>query len=78
MKLQALVITLLVFSISVLADFLLFGGEGESHSRQSHVYGFFALLGFLGCVAIILFSKILGSLWLQRKEGYYERERHNE
>lgn len=34
--------------------------------------GFYALFGFVACVAIILISKLLGYV-LKRKEDYYER-----
>ena len=78
MKLRPLFIIFLAFSISVLADFLFFGGEGEGHFWQFHFYGFCALFGFLGCIAIIVISKFLGGVWLQREEDYYERKEHDE
>ena len=28
--------------------------------------------GFFSCVAIIVVSKLLGNLWLMRRENYYE------
>jgi len=33
---------------------------------------FYILYGFAGCVLIILFSKVVGKLFLQRKEDYYD------
>jgi hypothetical protein len=78
MKVRLLFIILLAFLLSVFADFFLFGGGGEGHFWWSRFYGFFALFGFLGCLAIILFSKVLGGLWLQRTEDYYEREGNDE
>lgn len=33
--------------------------------------GFYAVFGFVSCVAIILVSKLLG-FWLKRKEDYYD------
>jgi hypothetical protein len=35
-------------------------------------FGFYAILGFLSCAALILFSKVLG-LILKVKEDYYDR-----
>ena len=35
-------------------------------------FGFYALLGFVSCVALILFSKLVG-LILKVKEDYYDR-----
>ncbi len=34
--------------------------------------GFYALFGFIGCVAIIVLSKWIGMLLLQRREEYYD------
>lgn len=50
--------------LSLFADLRLVG---------DHTWGFFALFGVVGCIVIILISKWLGSLWLQRDEAYYER-----
>lgn len=33
--------------------------------------GFYAALGFFGCWLIVVVSKRLGKLWLQRPEDYY-------
>lgn len=35
---------------------------------------FFSAYGLIGCIAIILFAKVVGKLGLQRAENYYERE----
>ena len=48
---------------------------GEEHGPAfwfSHLFGFFALLGFIGCAAIVIVAKWLGHYWLQRKEDYYD------
>ena len=37
----------------------------------SKVPGFYAMLGFISCVALFLGSKWLGKLWLQKKVDYY-------
>lgn len=36
--------------------------------------GFSAIFGFVSCVLIIVGSKALGKLWLQKKEDYYDRD----
>lgn len=59
-----------VLALLVLPDFFL-----HKHTLFSSVEGwpgFYALFGFIACVAIILVSKGLGYL-LKRKEDYYER-----
>jgi len=33
---------------------------------------FGSIYGFFSCVAIIVVSKLLGKLWLMRRENYYE------
>lgn len=33
-------------------------------------FGFSALFGFLACVGMVLFAKLLG-LWLKRRDDYY-------
>ncbi len=64
----------IVFVISLLVD--LFAGEGHDALPWSGIPGFFALFGFIGCVAIIIGSKLIGHYWLQRKEDYYDRNKH--
>lgn len=62
-----------LFILSVLADFLLYGGVGHSGFLWFQFLGFFALFGFIACVIIVVLSKLLGHYWLQRKENYYDR-----
>ena len=40
----------------------------------SHIPGLYGWLGFLGCIGIIVGSKLLGRIWLQRDEHYYDGE----
>jgi hypothetical protein len=67
---------LAVFTVAVAffvaSDYLLYGGKGHGEFWWSHLWGFFAVFGFLSCVAIILVSKALGHYWLQRPEDYYD------
>ncbi len=39
-----------------------------------HIPGFYGWLGFLGCIGIIVGSKLLGRKWLQKDERYYDGE----
>ena len=64
--------------LSFAVDFLLSGGEGHGGFPWSRILGFFALFGFMSCVAIIVISKFLGHRWLQRKEDYYDRKDDND
>ena len=47
-----------------------------AHARfwWHEVPAFDLVYGFAGCLAIIVLSKALGKLWLQRPEGYYDEE----
>lgn len=58
--------------IAVVAGFLMPTDEEGHEFWWSHLPVFFALMGFLGCVAIIYTAKLLGHYWLQRKEDYYD------
>ena len=44
----------------------------ESHFGFDGFFGFYAVLGFLSCVALILIAK-LGGIFLKKKTDYYEK-----
>ncbi len=50
----------------------LFRGS-ESHFSFEDFPGWGSLYGFLSCVAIVVVSKLIGKLWLMRREDYYDR-----
>ena len=76
MRRDWLIIFMLALFVSVGADLWFPGEQGHGAFSWSRVAGFFALFGFIGCVAIIIFSKLLGRFWLQREEDYYRDEGH--
>ena len=78
MKRIWIAVFLALLALSFVVDFLLSGGEGHGEFPWSHILGFFALFGFIGCVAIVVISKLIGHYWLQRKEGYYDRNDSDE
>jgi hypothetical protein len=49
----------------------IFHGE-ESHFAFEDFPAWGSLYGFISCVAIIVVSKIIGKLWLMRRENYYD------
>jgi hypothetical protein len=68
----------MVFALLVsagLADAVFLGGQHHGEFWWSHVYGFYALFGLLGCLAMILFAKQVLARWLQREEDYYGKGR---
>ncbi len=73
MKRIWIVIFIAALILSVVADLLLYSGLGHGDFPWSRILGFFALFGFISCVAIVVISKWLGHYWLQRKDDYYDR-----
>lgn len=45
--------------------------EDHAHFRFERFPAWGSLYGFVSCVAIILVSKLLGKVWLMRREDYY-------
>jgi len=45
---------------------------GESHFSFESFPAWGSLYGFVSCVAIIVVSKLIGKLWLMRREDYYD------
>jgi hypothetical protein len=41
------------------------------HFEVEAIFGFHAIYGFLACVAMVLFAKVLGFL-IKRKDDYYD------
>jgi hypothetical protein len=50
----------------------IFGG-GKSHFWFEDLPVWGSLYGLASCVAIIVVSKLIGKLWLTRREDYYDR-----
>ena len=46
----------------------------EIHFFWERLPVFSAVYGFIGCIVIILGSKAIGHLWLQKEEDYYEKQ----
>jgi len=57
-----------VLALTVLAQFVF---HVEAHFPFEGWFGFAAVYGFLSCVAMVLFAKVLGGL-LKRKDTYYD------
>ncbi len=62
----------LVAIIPVVLDFFITNGDEENGLWWLDICGFFALLGFIGCVVLVVVSKWLGKYWLQRNKDYYD------
>ena len=53
----------------ILIDFFI--PRHEIHFIGDRIPGFWSLFGFVACVLIILFSKIIGRLGIMQDENYY-------
>ncbi len=47
--------------------------EGDHHFSFESWPGWGSLYGLISCVAIIVVSKLIGKVWLMRREDYYDR-----
>lgn len=47
-------------------------GEHHHYFWWQRIPASYALLGFLGCIFLVIFSKGLGHAWLQKEEDYYD------
>jgi hypothetical protein len=68
------IIFIVTFVLSVVVDLVFQGGDDHGAFSWSHILGFFALFGFIACVAIVIISKLIGHNWLQKREDYYDRK----
>lgn len=78
MKRIWIVVSITVLVIFVLLDILLVSGHVHIEFPWSHIAGVFSLFGFIGCLMIIGFAKLLGHYWLQRGEDYYDKSDDDE
>jgi hypothetical protein len=46
--------------------------HGETHFSYESFPAWGSLYGLISCVAIIVVSKLIGKLWLMRREDYYD------
>jgi drug/metabolite transporter (DMT)-like permease len=58
--------------ICVIISFFIPAEEHAGNFWWSHIWGVYALIGFVGCAAMIFIAKWLGRFWLQRKDDYYD------
>lgn len=45
---------------------------GHGHFWFETLPAFGSIYGFISCILIIVFSKVLGKVWLMKKEDYYD------
>ena len=64
-------IGLAVIALAEIVLPFIFHGE-ESHFLFESLPAWGSLYGLISCVAIIVVSKLIGKLWLMRREDYYD------
>ena len=64
-------ITLVVIALAEIAVVYVFH-LGHGHFRFENLPAFGSIYGFISCVLIIVISKLIGHLWLMKKEDYYD------
>ena len=65
-----------VLGVIALAEIVLqriFQGGEHHFDFEGWLPAWGSLYGFASCVAIILVSKLIGKVWLMRRENYYDR-----
>ncbi len=64
----------LLFVSIVIVCFLSFliHPEHEPHYIWEKIPVFEAIFGFVGCIVLIIFSKVLGHYFLEKQENYYD------
>ena len=65
-------VSLAVVTLAEIVSSYIFGGS-ESHFFFEALPAWGSLYGLGSCVAIIVVSKLIGKLWLMRREDYYDR-----
>ena len=69
MKIGPAVSIVLTLVVMVALDLL---ADPHSDGWWHQLPGFDLFFGFLGCAGIVTVSKVLGKVWLQREEGFYD------
>lgn len=57
-------------ALTVVVDFFI--RREYVHFSWEIIPGFYALFGFIACLAIIVIAKTLGHKWLMKREDYYD------
>ena len=68
---KAKVIFFLLLVLLLIADFFIPKEHGHAVLPGESFPGFYALFGFVATLLIIIVSKLLGFLFISKKEGYY-------
>ncbi len=64
------------FLVSILAFSVVYDLFVDRHHAAfwgDHLVGFWAVFGFVGCLAMIVFCKGLSHVWLERDKDYYDK-----
>lgn len=70
---QVRIVSLCFLLLLVACDWL-FVDKSHAHTGAEGYFGFWAIFGFVSCVAIIFISKWYGHLGIMTREDYYDDE----
>lgn len=65
-----------IAAAEIVLPLMLAGGHGEhggAHFSFENFPAWGSIYGFISCVVIIIVSKLIGKIFLMRREDYYER-----
>ena len=74
MKARHLITLAVAFGVAIGAEKLLLADNAHGVLWWAHIPGFFPVFGFVVCLVLAFFAKVLGKHWLQRGERYYKNE----
>ncbi len=66
------VLALVIIALAEVVLPLVVPGEHEPHFSFERIPAWGSIYGLISCVAIIVVSKLLGKVWLMRRENYYD------
>ena len=66
-SLAALVVLVLLDAVPAIVS------KEHAHTAAEHIPAFWAAFGLLGCLLLVIVSKIFGHLFVSTREDYYDR-----
>ena len=63
----ALVVLVLLDAVPAIVD------KEDAHTAAEHIPAFWAAFGLLGCLLLVILSKLFGHLVVSTREDYYDR-----
>jgi len=68
---KAKIVFCILLALLMIADFLIPKDHGHAVLPGESLPGFYAVFGFVATLLIVIVSKLLGFLFISKKEGFY-------